>query len=166
MFDNDSDSDGSPLSHQPRKQKTRIRKVNIEWEDDQVYTLIAAVEQRPLLWDARHEGYRKQANRDAAWREISTDIFDDAISPDQLLIKWGNLRVQYNMCESKRKKGARRGKAFVVGWKYFNALNFIGTADPSRSTATNSSLVSTYVEFIVDSIRKRLFVLQRNSRVQ
>lgn len=61
--------------------KRKPRKIAVDFTEDQVTSLIAAVESEPILWNAALEEYRDKLKRDAAWSNISKCIFVNEIGP-------------------------------------------------------------------------------------
>ena len=68
-----------------------------------MFKLISCVEKYVEIWKAEEELYRNQNTKEAAWRSISENDFNDKINSNDLSNKWSSMRVQYNQIQSKQK---------------------------------------------------------------
>lgn len=125
------------------KRRQQVRpKVASEWTDYEMFKLIECVEGLPVLWNAKHSKYRNKIDRQAAWKDMVFDVFDEKFSAAEIMAKWSNMRIQYRSYDAKiRKTKSGQGAMDVVKWKFFNAMEFVDRAEASQSAATVSNLV-------------------------
>lgn len=126
-----------------RKTKKRARTVLHEWNDSEINNLISAVETKVELWKSNHELYKNKLKKDAAWRDISENVFDSKLSSSELNTKWSNLRVQYKTYAAKYKlKPSGSGAQTINKWKFFDCMSFIdGNNESIQATESNLPMV-------------------------
>ncbi|XP_058812570.1 uncharacterized protein LOC131677055 isoform X1 [Topomyia yanbarensis] len=113
-------------------------KVAIDWCSDAIIKLIFAVRDKQLLWNPEHSDHMSKLKRDAVWKEIAHEVFDDQYEADQLVAKWNNLRIQFKSYWAKhRRSWADRGGK-QISWKYYKPMLFI--AGNKRSSVKMESL--------------------------
>lgn len=127
-----------------KKKKAQKPKVVSEWSENDVFKLIACVQEHPALWDARDSQYRNKQERAKLWDEMSKNEFQSKYAGAELLAKWSNTRIQFRSYSNKKPKSGDAAPA-PVNWKYFSAMQFIGHAECDQTALTESNLVfSTY----------------------
>lgn len=136
---------------QPKKPKRKRKKVNTntewKWTPEKEAQLISAVEAKDFLWDVGHKDHKSRILRDAAWQEISENIFNAECDGAQLSAKWSNLRIQFKSYHSKSKQ-SKSGQGIdehKVSWKHFSRMLFIAAAEDEQSTISESNLVSNFL---------------------
>lgn len=127
-----------------QKNRKRVRSILHEWNDSEIQQLISAVETKCELWKSNHELYKNKTKKDAAWRDISENVFDGKLSSTELNTKWSNLRVQYKSYASKYKsKPSGSGFESISKWKFFDCMSFID-ANNESDEVTESNLPVFY----------------------
>lgn len=117
-------------------------KVSSEWSDEEMFKLIECVEGYPMLWNAKDIKYRNKVDRQSAWKEMESNVFDGKFSAGEIMAKWSNMRIQYRSYDAKiRKTKSGQGAVEQVRWKFFNAMDFVGRAEASQTATTVSNLV-------------------------
>lgn len=136
---------------QQKTQKRNRNKVAVQWNAEKEVKLISAVEPRDFLWNTGNKDHKNRILRDAAWQEISEEIFDGEYGGAQLNAKWSNLRIQFKSYYSKSKqtKSGQGAGEYKVSWKHFNQMMFIAAAEDQQSTISESNLVSDAFLFSV-----------------
>lgn len=136
----DKDDEYFPPSAAKGKKKPKKPKVVSEWSDNNVYKLIACVQEYPALWDARDSQYRNKHERTKLWDRMSENDFQSKFAGTELLAKWSNIRIQFRSYANK-KTISGDAAAPPINWKFFSALQFIGHAECEQTAATESNLV-------------------------
>ena len=131
----------------PPPSKRHRKKVNCEWSDESVLKLIAAVEPHEILWNPALKDYRNRGLRDTIWKSISEDTLGEFTTMEEVVEKWGNLRIQFKSYESKKKK-SKSGQGSVdikSSWKYYQHMSFLSGAGVPLHGASLSNLVGIVV---------------------
>lgn len=126
-------------SNIPTKKRRVKPKVVKEWDEDEIFKLIAAVEDYPCIWNAGEEMYHNKSARENAWQTIG-DIFNGKYDTSDMSAKWSNLRIQYRTAAARAKSKSGQGVVENPKWKYFSALSFVGRAEDEQTQATVSNL--------------------------
>lgn len=137
----------SPIKSQvPKINRKQYRpKVQAEWKDEEVITLIKCVEERRSLWDKSLAEYKLP--KALTWQEIAEII--GPFSVEECKAKWTNLRVTFNVNLAKlrtKKSGQGTDENKKIVWKFFNSMIFLEAADVHQATESTSSMsfVSIY----------------------
>lgn len=132
----------SSASKQPKR---KSRKIEVEWNDEKVKSLISAVEAEPVLWDASLKDYKNKLIRDSTWQSISECMFAKEIEASDLNTKWQNLRCQFKDHLNKfRKKKSGQGtdENYVIRWKHYEQMKFLLSGDGNEVMETTSNISS------------------------
>lgn len=130
---------------QPKKKRQVKPKVCAEWTNDDIFKLISCVKSVKMLWNAKDEKYRNKIERKSAWKQISDADFDRKFSDTELMAKWTNMRIQYRSYFAKyRKTKSGQGKDESIKWKFYEAMDFVDSAEGEQTATTASNLVFYY----------------------
>ncbi|XP_058985707.1 uncharacterized protein LOC131805936 [Musca domestica] len=124
----------------PQKKSRGKPKVAKEWAEEDIFKLIALVEEQSCLWNAGCDGYHNKILRDNAWRHIS-EQFDDKYTPADLTAKWTNLRIQYRGYAARSKTKSGQGAIEPPKWRFFNVMKFVGRNEEAQTQDTISNIL-------------------------
>lgn len=110
-----------------------------EFTDDEINLLIDAVQISGCLWDSANPLYSQRAARREKWNEISEDTFEGKFSPEEILAKWKNLRVQFR----KNHLDAVTAKSGdLVTWRFYHKMLFLLATEDQVTSDSESNLVN------------------------
>lgn len=66
----------------------------MEWSSDLCAKLIAAVEDKEVLWNIQHHSYKDRNLREIAWETVATNL---EIPKKEVADKWRLLRQQFRV---------------------------------------------------------------------
>lgn len=139
-----------------KNQKRKTRKIQVEWTEQKVNSLITAVESEPILWNASLPDYRNKIKRDSTWTTISECTFGNEIESTELNAKWQNLRCQYKDYSNKSKKkksGQGADENYVIRWKYFDQMKFLESGDGTESMETTSNMSTLVSNLFINFVK-------------
>ncbi|XP_065364961.1 uncharacterized protein LOC135958026 [Calliphora vicina] len=171
--DNENDSNGAPSQlkpRRPRKSTAGERKIMHLWTDNEIYRLIACVEQQRRLWDFDFPEYKLK--KLDGWRIVVNELGIDGVDITEAKVKWSSLRTTYMGNLSKLRRSKQVGESHTVTWKFFEAMMFLEDNNnaqhstsplPLESDAINHSMVEEFslpsppsaFEYVVGNQRKR-----------
>lgn len=135
------------------KKRQAKPKVEAEWTEPEIFKMINCVECLPLLWNAQDEKYKNRGARNSAWKDMSELEFESKFTDHELQAKWTNLRIQYRsyLSKSQKTKSGQGAEDHVTcKWKFFEAMQFVGSTEQEQTSATVSNMVCfcLYFEFV------------------
>lgn len=120
------------------KQKSYKKKVERQWTDDEILSLIKAIESQRALWDFSCPEYKLQ--KETVWEQVADTV---SSTVNDCKAKWGNLRTTFNNNLTKyraKKSGQGAEESYTVAWKFFTSMMFLEASKVSQSTQSTSSM--------------------------
>ena len=134
-------------SHRKRKKpaKTKDRKENFLWKDDNVYYLCNKWQEEPVLYDIKNKYYYDKTKRglavDRIWDGMSAMEFNPLSSKENIVEKMNGLRTYYNSqrqkVESSQESGTDTESVYKVKWQFYSSLHFLKDNVTPRRTLSN-----------------------------
>lgn len=119
----------------------RSRRDALRLSDEQTIKFLSCYEKEPVLWNPFLEHYRNRDARAEAAGRIAEAMNVSGFGPEQVIIKFKNLRSSY--CQELKKiaasesSGAARDQIYVPQVKWFSQMDsFIKPHVTSRSSLT------------------------------
>ena len=109
------------------------------WSSSEVERLITLYHDRSCLWDIRSMEYKDRIKKEAAFKEISTEMNTEEV---EITRKLHNLRSQFSTEKRKRdqSKSGSEGGRIIRKWEHYESLQFISDAVDSRKSKSNLSV--------------------------
>lgn len=125
--------------------KSKSKRIEHKWNEEEVNQLILEVEKRPVIWDFWRTDYKIGPKREAAWQEIA-EILPNSIPCAELVAKWQNLRGQMRkeFIKIKTTKSGQSAERYKPSWKYFAAMRFVTDHEGEHTTISESN-IDTFV---------------------
>lgn len=143
----DDERDSLPKSSQRRKKP----KVEGDWTETDVRSLIQAIKLRGCIWDSACVDHNNGIKRSSAWQSIS-DEFNNRFTPSMLKAKWNVIKTTYSKNKSKFfswKSAQVTNENKLPSWIYWKDMLFIYEHDMgngSKSVSNSSFDVDNIIE--------------------
>ncbi|KAH6946482.1 hypothetical protein HPB50_013717 [Hyalomma asiaticum] len=106
--------------------------------------LIAAVQETPPLWLARHRQHKDKFVKAALWREVAAIVMPAMgieEATELLQKRWKSLRDKFRRLFTVQKKAKKSGAGVedidLITWPYFDILAFLNDTVETRATSGN-----------------------------
>ncbi|XP_030569427.1 uncharacterized protein LOC115768863 [Drosophila novamexicana] len=142
MSDRDMEHLAPIISKKSRrvKKKNLKRKIQHEWSENEVISLIKAVKQQPSIW--MDGALQQKLNRSDCWNSIIAALAIDGVDVNEAKTKWASLRVTYRLNLSKMQSAGLANTSTVV-WRYFELMSFLDQNNADRSHASRKEHTSS-----------------------
>lgn len=147
-FDDEDEMEFSIETRAKKRTKKNVEKVTAEWNNDTTSALIAAVEERSVLWNVGASDYKLP--KPDAWREVA-EALQNKYDWEECKAKWAHLRITFNANLAKmRKTKSGQGTADLISvqWPFYKSMYFIEASKAKQSTESTSNLNIVSVKFI------------------
>ncbi|XP_049511772.1 transcription factor Adf-1-like [Dermacentor silvarum] len=107
--------------------------------------LIAIVEARPILWQAKHREHKNRVKKNVLWVEVAAIVLPGVLNAENIVqTRWKSLRDKFRRLFVANKKEQKSGagaeetdEAANVTWPYFEQLMFLKDSIEGRPTSGN-----------------------------